>query len=302
GGRYAPLMRLVVPPPAGARAAPHPRGTMYELAGGAGRLLLSPLFPYPVEPDAWIARALVEDAAPGETPRDLVSLPLRVIDGWDASLVEAHVGAELRLVVLYRFVDYGAAAVARLSGPGTEQRDATLNALQHGRPEVARDGTACLAELFEGVSGQGPPGDATGASRAGAKRWASGGGPGGEREALVLGRGRGVRAGGRRGGGVRAGPRAHAAAPHPRARDRDLPGVPRRAPHRAQAARHRRGRVRGGVRRGDRGAGARRGVRRGRRAHVRRRRCRAPAGTARAPAPAGRAAGARGLPRAARPP
>jgi hypothetical protein len=167
-------MRLVVPPPAGARPATHPRGTLYELADGAGRLLLSPLFPFPIEPDAWIARALVEDAPPGTRPENLVSLPLRAVDGWDATLVEARVGAELRLVVLYRFLDYGAAAIARFDGAAGAQRDATLNALQHGRPEFPRDGTACLAELFEGVTGEAPAADA-GDALAGTHRWLSGG-------------------------------------------------------------------------------------------------------------------------------
>ncbi len=151
-------MKLSLPIPADWDAEPSGVLTAYLPRGVAGlRILVTPLLPYPEDPQGWLRRQFSDGVPPGTKVQVFVSTPLATADGWPALVTEGLIGegptAEARVVVQYRFLDHGAAAIVRCVDPAVfeARRGAILDVLGHARPDWSHTAVLSLAELFDGV-------------------------------------------------------------------------------------------------------------------------------------------------------
>ncbi len=153
-------MKLDLPLPDGWIAQPASRadGRFVSYSQHGVGLLISSLMSLPQDPEAWLLRAALDELPAGAAATITARGSRETVDGWRALVVEAEVtgGAaarETRIVVLYQFLDHGAAAIVR--GPAelvADRRDELLELLGKARPDFRSSHPVCLWEVFEGLA------------------------------------------------------------------------------------------------------------------------------------------------------
>jgi hypothetical protein len=114
-------------------------------------LTVSDVLPLPEDPPAWM-RADMARAAGAQPASELVATRVELASGWPALLLEAAIGDERRLMLLYLFLEYGAAATLRGPAEAVERvRAEVLEVL--GAATVRWGGTSIpdLARIWEGI-------------------------------------------------------------------------------------------------------------------------------------------------------
>jgi hypothetical protein len=110
----------------------------------------------PEDAGHWMQRAALRGAPAGATWTTLARAELQTVDGWDALLVETLVEHEafrrVRVVALYRFLDYAAGAILDIAESWYEpQRADLLELLGSARPAWGPQERVGLAKLLGGA-------------------------------------------------------------------------------------------------------------------------------------------------------
>lgn len=106
---------------------------------------VSPLFPWPEDPSAWLRRTLLSDV--DDTTTILAASDLETDTGWPLSLFAVEVNGETRVLALYRFLEWAGAALVR-GAADAATRSRVAGALRSARPDFGSDEAICLADLW----------------------------------------------------------------------------------------------------------------------------------------------------------
>ncbi len=121
-----------------------------ELSAPGLTLTATALFPLPADPARWLQARLREDAPADAAPRTIAVNDLQTTDGWPATMVEAQVGDETRLIVIYAFLSWAGAVIVRCADPATfqEHRGKLLDLLGAARPVWQPATPLCLFDIL----------------------------------------------------------------------------------------------------------------------------------------------------------
>lgn len=115
-----------------------------------------PIRELPLDSARWMHQVAVAGAPAGTRATELGRHELVTVDGWRALLLEmALEHAELRrvrVVALYKFLDYAAGAIIDIAASWyAAQREDLIALLRGARPDWGPQDRTCLATMFQGA-------------------------------------------------------------------------------------------------------------------------------------------------------
>jgi hypothetical protein len=121
----------------------------YEIGGTV--LTLTGVLPLPEDPPAWM-RADLARSAGARQMKELAATRIALASGWPALLIEATIGDDKRLQLLYLFLEWGAAATLRGPADAFDRvRDEVLAVLGDATVRWGDPAVPSLARIWEGV-------------------------------------------------------------------------------------------------------------------------------------------------------